>query len=395
MHAPDASVTYARGNCAHGELIIVEDTIRWRAGACGGLSSVRETVPEYYRGHVTQEADDTVLQEAIQLGRRRHPSGRARRGATSSHNQSLLLHLALGGSLALLAGCETRSSPETSWDQCRASFETPEQPVVHADEFEPCDPSYPAVEKPALQWPLVAGIDADGTLYVIDTLKGNPRLFIGSKDDVRRSSGLRGHSVADDAGVRESIVRIVPPLQVVVDSTDRHFGPLARVKMWVLDDPEHTGSDFAEAKQQGRELSTINACDLADLNVLPADPPYFARYAARNDSNDVLLVVVPLDFIAGNGQPWVFFGRDNQAQQRETGVLSAKGRSGARIDFVLDDSNATAVFGEGCSSPNGDCAAYVEVSGERVAEFDQVVEHDTLPAPAAEFFCMAAKDGNP
>ena len=162
--------------------------------------------------------------------------------------------------------------------------------------------------------------------------------------------------------------------------------------MWVVDDPNSAGSDFPEAKQLGRELNTLNACKLADITPLPADPPYFARYAARNEGGDILLVVVPLDFILGNGQPWVFFGTDNQARQRETGVLSAKGRSGARIDFLLDDSNATAVFSEGCSAPDGDCSAYVEVSGKRVAEFDQVIEHDNLPTPAAEFFCMATKD---
>lgn len=85
---------------------------------------------------------------------------------------------------------------------------------------------------------------------------------------------------------------------------------------------------------------------------------------------------------------------DNQAQERETGVISSKGRTGARIDFVLDDSNATAVFGEGCSSPDDECSAYVEVLGERIAEFDLVIEHNNLPAPVAEFFSMAAKDAD-
>ena len=34
-HAPDASLTYARGNSARGELVIEEDAVRWRSGSCG------------------------------------------------------------------------------------------------------------------------------------------------------------------------------------------------------------------------------------------------------------------------------------------------------------------------------------------------------------------------
>lgn len=32
MHAADASLTYARGNSAHGELVIEANAIRWRSG---------------------------------------------------------------------------------------------------------------------------------------------------------------------------------------------------------------------------------------------------------------------------------------------------------------------------------------------------------------------------
>ena len=219
---------------------------------------------------------------------------------------------------------------------------------------------------------LGAGRGADGTIYVVDQVGSDFRVFISEGDALQRRKvdGSGESTTADGRSVALTVSMLDLVVQVAVDGS-------GNVRMGILHGA--TGKPDFEIGMQGEELEILQKSVIQDIPLrnLPGDVTI--EYWATTADGRLLLVTRPtndwtyMDFR-------LFLGTSERVEEYEvTEVIRARDGGTTTITF-LEETNASAYF------PAPSLAANAVLT-ENGSKQDLTMLSTSPDASGAEFYC--------